>query len=67
MSPEIEPPSNNGAEQLTMFIEEELTKLQRPSALPLPKVEPPSLETNGVRKACTSEGQAIQDELPFLW
>jgi hypothetical protein len=67
MSRKIEPPSNNGAEQLTMFSEEVLTKLQRPSALLLPKDGLPFCESNGVRKACPLEGYAIQDELPFLW
>ena len=62
-----EVPSNNGAEQLSMFSEEELTTLQRPSALPLPKDELPSCETNGVRKTCPSDDYAFQDKLPFVW
>jgi len=67
MSRKIERPSKNGAEQLTMFSEAELTRLQRPSALPLTKDELPSCETNGVRKTCPSDGYAFQDKLPFVW
>ena len=50
-----------------MFSEAELTRLQRPSALPLTKDELLSCETNGVRKTCPSDGYAFQDKLPFVW
>ena len=65
MSRKTEVPSEIGAEQLTLFSEEELTRLQRLSALPLPNDELPSCEVNGVRKAYPSEDSAIQDQLPF--
>ena len=56
---------NDGPEQLKLLSEEELTKLERLFTSPQPKVEPPPCETNGIRKACPSEGGAIQDQLPF--
>jgi hypothetical protein len=58
-------PPNEGPEQLKLLSEEELTKLERLSASPQPKAEPPSCETNGIRKICPSKSNAVQDELPF--
>jgi hypothetical protein len=56
---------NDGPEQLKLLSEKELTKLERLCSSPQPKVEPSHCETNGIRKACPSEGDAIQDQLPF--
>jgi hypothetical protein len=65
MSHKTGQPANDEPEKPMLWSEEEDAKLKRrPVPLP-PKAGPPSCETNGVRKACPSEGGAIQDELPF--
>lgn len=65
MSHRIEQPPNNGPEQLSLLSEEELAKLQRSSALTPSKGELPSFDTDGISKACSPEGGAIQHELPY--
>jgi hypothetical protein len=56
---------NDEPEQLSLWSEEEDTKLRCPSARSLPKDESLAYKTDGVRKACSSEGGVVQDELPF--
>ena len=67
MAHQTEKPFNEGPEQLRLWSEEKHEKMRRFSASLQPKAEPPYCETDGVRKACSSEEGAIQDELPFPW
>ena len=59
--------SNNGSERLMLWSEEADAKLKRLSTGPVSKDEPLSSETYRVRKACPSEEDSLQDELPFTW
>ena len=67
MSARADKHSNNGPERLMLWSEEEDAKLKRPFTGSVSKDEPLSSETYRVRKACLSEEDSFQDELPFTW